>query len=336
MPRDTAAFGEIAQNVKRDTDALAPLVHTLHNSSNSDELAFPDGLSLLTVKVDALLAYMHHLVLLCAHKMRGHALADQQGQSLVEALVRLRLIVEKVRPMEARLKYQIEKLVRTAEIAQTLDADDDNDLDPLAFRPNPQALAEAAAPAEETDGTYRPPKVAPVVYDPDARISRRARNKERLPSRNAALLADLTQSMSENPYETSSGGVGGGAAVGVGGSSRARALRRMEEFEEDNYKRLTLNKRDAKRRRRDEADVALGGIGLSQSRIGGGIEEEFGDLLRERKRGGDIYQELSKRSRAPRAAERAASRDSGGELVSGGAGRKFKKAVRQQRRRART
>ncbi|WFD34618.1 hypothetical protein MCUN1_001459 [Malassezia cuniculi] len=333
MTRDTAAFGQIAEGAKRDTESLVPLARTFVENSKAGELSFPDGLSLLTVKVDALMAYMHHLVLLCAHKLRGHALEDKQGQSFVEQLVRLRLLIEKIRPMETRLKYQIEKLVRTADTVQN--ATEDEELDPLAFRPNPQALAEAVAPAEEEDdGTYRPPKVAPVVYDPDARPSRSARNKERMPSRNAALLADLSQSMSSNPYETSTGGVGGGAAIGAGGSSRARALRRMEEFEEDNYKRLSLGKRDNKRRRRDEADVALGGIGLSKSRIGGGIEEEFGDLLRERKRGGDIYAELGKRARAPRAVERAKANSSGGELVSGGAGRKFKKAVRQQRRRA--
>ena len=334
MARDTAAFAQIADGAKRDTESLAQLVHGVRDCAKAGELSFPDGLSLLTVKVDALLAYMHHLVLLCAHKMRGHSLADSQGQSLVQQLVLLRLVVEKIRPMEARLKYQIEKLVRTADTARTEEADDE--LDPLVFRPNPQALAQTAEPAEEAEGTYRPPKVAPVMYDPDARPSRKERNKERITSRNAALLADLSQAMSSNPYETSSGGVGGGAAVGTAGSSRARALKRMEEFEEDNYKRLSLNKRDAKRRRRDEADVALGGIGLSGGHIGGGIEEEFGDLLRERRKGGDFYEELGKRARAPRAVERATARNSDGELVSGGAGRKFKKAIRKQRRRTRT
>ena len=37
----------------------------------------------------------------------------------------------------------------------------------------------------------------------------------------------------------------------------------MQEFEEENYKRLSMSKKDAKRRRRDEQDVALGGLGLS-------------------------------------------------------------------------
>ena len=180
------------------------------------------------------------------------------------------------------------------------------------------------------------------MYDPDARPSRRARDKERMPSRNAALLADLSAGMSSSPYETSMAGVGGGGAVGTSGSSRARALRRMQDFEEENYMRLPMNKRDARRRRRDEADVALGGLGLSAhgNRIGGGVEEEFGDLLREpgrRKR--NVYDELQKRSKVPKTLERAARRNDGEQddaLVRGGSSsRKFKKAIREQKRRAR-
>jgi U3 small nucleolar ribonucleoprotein protein LCP5 len=87
--------------------------------------------------------------------------------------------------------------------------------------------------------------------------------------------------MSANPYEISSGGVGVGGA-GAGSSSRAKALARIQKYEEDNFTRTSMSKRDEKRRRRDEADVALGGAGMSskRGRIGAGLEEEFGDLLR--------------------------------------------------------
>ncbi|WFD19667.1 hypothetical protein MCAP1_001903 [Malassezia caprae] len=209
--------------------------------------------------------------------------------------------------------------------------------------------SQAAEDAEEDTGVYRPPKLAPMMYDPDAHVSRKQRNKDRQPSRNAALLADLSAGMSSNPYETSAAGVGGGHAVGLAGSSRARALRRMEEFEEDNYKRLSLSKKDAKRRRRDEQDVALGGLGLSShgNRIGGGVEEEFGDLLRgserdERRRqrgdGQDAYYLLQKRSKLPSTLSRAKEHtQTAGELGEGRAStHKFKKAMRNHKRKSRT
>lgn len=367
------AFTELSSELLSSVKESLGLVNKLQQAAEDGELEHPDGLSLLTVKVDALLSYIHHCVLLGIHRLSGRSLGSDPGASFVQTLVKLRLYLEKMRPMEARLKYQMEKLLQavateerevargTAQVGETgAEEEDDDDIDPLAFRPNPEGLASAGTrtaakgAAEEEDGAdvYRPPKMAPVMYDPDARLSRRAKNKDRQPSRNAALLADLSAGMSANPYETSVGGVGGGMALGSSGSSRARALRRMETFEEDNYKRLSLSKKDAKRRRRDEQDVALGGLGLSShgNRIGGGVEEEFGDLLRgadrdarRRARGEDrdAYHLLAKRSKPVSAlakAQKHTSTASGQNLDAGGAAatHKFKKAMRQHKRQSRS
>lgn len=148
-----------------------------------------------------------------------------------------------------------------------------------------------------------------VSYDPDSKRGK-DRDASKLRGRNSALLSDLTSGLSSNPYEVSSGGVGiGGANRGTGMSKRERELKELQEYEEDNYTRLTMSKKDSKKRRRDEEDLALGGAGLSggtrkQGRIGAGMEEEFGDLLRgseknygkKSKRGGgeDAYETLRK------------------------------------------
>lgn len=373
-----STFTELARSLRSSAAESNALVHKLKEAAEQGDLDHPDGLSLLTVKVDALLSYIHHVALLGAHRLSGRSLEDSTGENYVKALVKLRLCLEKMRPMEARLKYQMEKLLQSVVAEQQAlakgeanaeggrdDEEDEEELDSLAFRPNPDSLvpssgrrpavssgagtAAADGDEEEESGVYRPPKLAPVMYDPDARVSRNARNKDRQPSRNAALLADLSAGMSSNPYETSVGGVGGGAALGSSGSSRARALRRMQEFEEDNYKRLSLSKKDAKRRRRDEQDVALGGLGLSSSgnRLGGGVEEEFGDLLRgaerdarRRARGDDrdAYQALQKRAKLPSTMARAKQHTeaSGQELATGRAStHKFKKAMRNHKRKNR-
>jgi len=350
---------------------VVSLTEKLGDTVGTGDYDHPDGLSLLTVKVDTLLAYIHHVALLGAHRLSGKSYEEDPGKKYIQNLVKLRLCLEKLRPMETRLRYQVEKLLQsvvaeekhaTQEASETTNAgledadDEDDELDKLAFRPNPHAMAaaskstetQAAEEAEETD-VYRPPKLAPMVYDPDAHVSRKQRNKDRQPSRNAALLADLSAGMSSNPYETSVAGVGGGHAVGMAGSSRARALRRMEEFEEDNYKRLSLSKKDAKRRRRDEQDVALGGLGLSShgNRIGGGVEEEFGDLLRGSERderlrqrgdGQDAYYLLQKRSKLPSTLSRAKEHTQmAGKLGEGRAStHKFKKAMRNHKRKSHT
>jgi U3 small nucleolar ribonucleoprotein protein LCP5 len=99
-------------------------------------------------------------------KARGAGAGD-----LVDAMVEKRIVLDKVKALEGRMRYQIEKLVRLAQ-----DSHKTNDTvleDPLAFRPNPQALMDDGSAeegvedenkAEEDDGIYRPPKLAPTPY----------------------------------------------------------------------------------------------------------------------------------------------------------------------------
>lgn len=94
----------------------------------------------------------------------------------------------------------------------------------------------------------------------------------------------------------------------------------MTEFEEENMTRLVMRKKEAKKRQRDEEDIALGGTGANlasgargRGRRGVGLEDEFVDVLRsvgsgEGRRKRDGYEELRERSRKKDALERAKAR----------------------------
>ena len=101
---------------------------------------------------------------------------------------------------------------------------------------------------------------------------------------------------------------------------RARELQRMTEFEEENFTRLVMKKKEARRRALDEADLALGGSGMVSGRRGRvpgvGLDDEFGDILKSVGRSrsgviGDGYEELRQRSKKESvfARSRARSRD---------------------------
>ncbi|MCO5585266.1 hypothetical protein L7F22_039199 [Adiantum nelumboides] len=305
----------ILQSLSKDSASLLKSVQSVL-PADSDLLEANQGPSLLTLKNATLLGYLHHLVLLCSQRLRGRPLNDENGSGLVRNLIELRLILEKIRPVEGRMRGLVERLVRAAEdedkriregrTAEATSATTD-EVDPLSFRPNLAALSsgtdsqpsgkDARSNRDRGDGIYRPPRMAPVVYNPEStKTTSHKGTKERVAPRNAALLSDLSASMSANPYETSSGGVGVGGGIGASSSSRAKALARMQEYEEDNFTRLIMSKRDAKRRRRDEEDVALGGAGRGdkRGRVGAGLEEEFGDLLRNRN--GDDYKSAKRSS----------------------------------------
>nr|VWO99822.1 Uncharacterized protein [Ganoderma boninense] len=239
------------------------------------------------------------------------------------------------------MKYQIDKLVRIADENGSGEKDIANGTlvcfptasarlsqlvlpffshgaphaDPLAFRPNPQALMDAAsgsdgegeddgAPSSARDGIYRPPKLAPMPYtEPSAKSKDKSKDR-RAPVPSA--LAHLAHLDPSKPYAESTSGLGGGATSAAHGSARARELQRMTAFEEENFTRLVMKKRDAKRRTLDEADIALGGTGIasgSRRRVPGvGLEDEFGDIIRSVGRSrqgavGDGYEELRQRGK---------------------------------------
>lgn len=216
-----------------------------------------------------------------------------------------------------------------------------------------------------SSSVYKPPKLAPVPYNENAQRRRRrdngdgenededdagdarggggasARNRRAL---NAHLLQDMSSSLSSNPYAQSSSGLSRDKA---NTSKRARKLQEMEDFEEANFTRLVQSKKEQRKRRRDEEDVALGGVTTadigSNRKVGGGFEEEFGDLLRgsesngrgSRKEWDDL---VSKRKRGnSRLQSNSADGPSGnGRGRSGGRsmGNRFEKAVKSHGKRS--
>jgi U3 small nucleolar ribonucleoprotein protein LCP5 len=160
------------------------------------------------------------------------------------------------------------------------------------------------------DNIYRPPKVAPMPYN---ETSVKEKRRARVPT----ALSSLAYQNGNDPHLESTSGLGGGGNKGMASTSaRARELARMNEYEESNMTRLVLNKKEAKKRRLDEENIALGGTGLGSHSgrgraRGAGLADEFGDLLRAREpRVGmtDEYEDLRARSKKKDAFERSKAR----------------------------
>lgn len=110
------------------------LVLTIHcfRQKNTDELDTTDGISLLSLKHHIMLSYLQSLVLISSHRILGNTL-DQRSPpaqpfssiereprgsdagDLVDSMVEGRVVLEKIKALEGRMRYQIEKLVRVAE-----------------------------------------------------------------------------------------------------------------------------------------------------------------------------------------------------------------------------
>lgn len=95
-------------------------------------LDFADGISLLSLKHNVMISYLRSLALLSARRALGHSLQDRSQPTLpfsdigrderghgsgdlVDSMIEGRVVLEKADALESRMRYQIEKLLKTAE-----------------------------------------------------------------------------------------------------------------------------------------------------------------------------------------------------------------------------
>jgi U3 small nucleolar ribonucleoprotein protein LCP5 len=101
-------------------------------ATTTSDLHTRDGISLLSLKNHVLLSYLQSLVLLSSRRALGHSLSSRSAPSqpfssterelrggepgdLVDSMIEGRVVLEKIKALENRMRYQIDKLVRTAE-----------------------------------------------------------------------------------------------------------------------------------------------------------------------------------------------------------------------------
>ncbi|PYI02367.1 localizes primarily to the nucleolus [Aspergillus sclerotiicarbonarius CBS 121057] len=159
-----------------------------------------DGISLLDTKSDLLLSYMQNLVFLVIFQLRGLKSATEDNadtneslpEDIVKKLVELRVYLDRgVRPLEGRLKYQVDKVIKAAEDAEQAergapapkkskaakkprdeasgsedgssesegdseeDEEDEEDIDEMAYRPNVSSFSKKVEPEARNDRATR-------------------------------------------------------------------------------------------------------------------------------------------------------------------------------------
>ena len=107
----TTAVKQVKQNIKSANSTL----------TTTKELNYPQGISLLSLKNHLLLSYLHALLHTFSLKLTATSLQAKEGQDLVNYLVKLRVILEKVAPLETKLNYQIQKLIVKADQTGTIE-----------------------------------------------------------------------------------------------------------------------------------------------------------------------------------------------------------------------
>ncbi|ORY07512.1 Sas10/Utp3/C1D family-domain-containing protein [Clohesyomyces aquaticus] len=295
-------------------NSLTSLLATLTTSIESATGALPDdsniippkeGISLLDVKNELLLSYLQNLVFLVLLKLRSQTASDSEEQGkndvipvhdeVIKKLVEFRVYLEKgVRPLENRLKYQIDKIVRaaddvarnTVQVSRTSTAEKskdhatsgsgasdagsaasaqtDEDLDDIAYGPNrsafvrPKAIENKTAKDSSKDGIYRPPRITPMSMP--TTMGREEKGARRS-GKSATLDEFVATEMSTAPMVEPSIGstiVSGGRRTKSDRERREEAERR--DYEESNFVRLPKeSKKDRAKKGHSSRDGGWGG-----------------------------------------------------------------------------
>ncbi|EGP92627.1 unnamed protein product [Zymoseptoria tritici ST99CH_3D7] len=295
-----------------------------------------NGNTLFDTKNEIFLAYLQALALRNLNVIRSIKNGDKAeetqklSEDITKKLVEHRVYLERgVKPLELKLKYQVDRVVKAAEDQERAaahkakqgalamakasnkddeseDSDSDSDAelgaDMTAYQPNLKTIQSQTAEADTTrgnkstassDGVYRPPRVSATSMPT---TERREPKAERKPHRSATLDEYVSTELSTAPLAEPS--IGSNLASGGRQTKSARNLREEAErrdYEETNLVRLpVMSKKE--RARKGLGKPSDGGFGGEEWRGLGVNLDRIGDLTR--RKGKDSQLDKSRKRRA--------------------------------------
>ncbi|KAI1208347.1 uncharacterized protein F4807DRAFT_148638 [Annulohypoxylon truncatum] len=365
--------------------SLPVLLDSLTNSLTSAFEATPkisgieptkDGVSLLDVKNELLLSYLQNLVFLILIKIRnakdaGSGSSEEEDKTdlsdvVVKKLVELRLYLDKgVRPLEEKLQFQLDKILRAVEDADRIasqaaneaesesESDSDSgsedsdasgsdgppkpafDISAKRFAPSfsnfaapakPAGMAAAAAATtQDKTGAYRPPKITPTVMP----TAERRERGERRPMKSATMDEYISNELSTMPVAEPSVGttiVSGGRKMKT--ASERREEEHRQQYEESNFVRLPKeSKKERAKRNQTEGRSSRMQFGGEEWRdLGEGVDRI--NRLTKQKEGGRGTKALLEKSRKRTRETVDSARGSGHSVSTKEIGERFNKRVK--------
>ncbi|KAF7715202.1 Uncharacterized protein PECH_005560 [Penicillium ucsense] len=313
VPSTSPALSALLETLNTSLVGAASSLPALKKDAPADVSIAPpqDGISLLDTKSEILLSYLQNLVFLVIIQLRQkqtksseegseHHADDNLHDEAVKKLIELRTYLDRgVRPLEGRLKYQIDKVIKAAEDAERtepaaktkksktsrkdVDASSDEnseeddseassedeeeeDMDEMAYRPNISALAKAKMEQKKPQDKASREEPSDGIYRPPKimptalpSFDRRER-QERRPRRSNVIDEFVSAEMSAAPMAEPSIG---STIIAGGRQTKSKKDREHEaertRYEETNFVRLPKETRKDLAKRGGRLDSTYGG-----------------------------------------------------------------------------
>ncbi|KAL2339975.1 hypothetical protein Fmac_007915 [Flemingia macrophylla] len=241
----------LLREMKEGLDTVRRKIQSLTAKVKEGQYPTANGFSYLEAKNLLLLNYCQSLVYYLLRKAKGLPIEDHP---VVQSIVEIRLYLEKIRPIDKKQQYQIQKLTQASENATRSDiqgkelAASNKSEDVSKYRPNPDMLVSKVDLASiDGNDSYQPVKFAPTSMDLD-KVSKHERNASRRgkeilkQAKQSDYIRTLMNDMEERPEEIRD----------FEGASREvdRYIAKMDERarqEEELFTRVPLTKQERKR-----------------------------------------------------------------------------------------
>lgn len=264
--KEAPQLATVLKEIKEGLDIVRNKVQALTAKVKTNNFPTTEGISYLEAKHLLLLSYCQSLVFYLIRKAKGLSI---EKHPVVRSLVEIRLFLEKIRMIDKKLEYQIQKLTRDAGSARDQVDVSENESkaskkpeDNLKYRPNPDLLESKTDMLAQNGGVYRPPKIAPMIMEED-KMSKQERNalrrqKETLRKAKHGFMKELIDDMEDRPAEVKE----------YAGLDSWESQRYVEQFEdrarqeEELFTRVPLTKKE-KRKQKDLKKSRNGLLGLT-------------------------------------------------------------------------
>ncbi|KAJ0230672.1 hypothetical protein HA466_0305420 [Hirschfeldia incana] len=260
IKREAPQLASVLREMKEGLDVARTKVEALSAKVKVDSYPTADGMSYLEAKRLLLLSYCQCLVYYLLRKAKGFSIA---GHPVVRSLVEIRMFLEKIRPIDKKLQYQIQKLTTAGGVSVALsegkEAQQSEDVS--NYKPKPDLLADKMAQDDESrDGVYRPPKFAPMsMDDKTSKQERDAARKEKHFLRQATentYMKDVLDELEDRPEEIRD-------YYGPESKEQRKFIaqyERQQKVEEELFVRAPRTKEDKKREKRLKSRNGLQGL----------------------------------------------------------------------------
>ena len=244
------------RKLKQELDNANTSVDALRGKFKANEAGSIDGISLLQVRNHCFLEYLENIAQFISAKTNGDDVAPA-----VESLVSNRCVLEKIKPLENQLKYQLQKYKEIEEHKST------------SLRANPSSMLNEEDTKYNEEGErmvsseYQAPQVMssmyPGAHEDQVKEAKYARSIK-AHSKQSVLMDEVAADIRDDAQE-----VGKKAAANRKMKEFMQKMKDIEELEEETMHRIPKSKKDRQMLKQLElSQNSLGSI-LDYDKIGG-------------------------------------------------------------------